>query len=102
LKIAVNKTNGVVSISSVCKCFNLKRDAFYKYNSRDSRRRLFEQQIIETVKKRRKLLPREGVRKLMKSLHKDFENQRLKVGRDVLFKVLRKYHMLTLRKKYSA
>ena len=54
------------------------------------------------MKKRRKSLPREGVRKLMKSLNKDFEKQQLKVGRDTLFNVLRKNQMLTLRKKYSA
>jgi len=38
----------------------------------------------------------------MKSLHKDFENQKVKVGRDSLFNVLRAHQMLTLRKKYSA
>ena len=37
----------------------------------------------------------------MKSLQQDFENQKVKVGRDTLFKVLRKHKMLTLRKKYS-
>jgi putative transposase len=47
-------------------------------------------------------LPREGVRKLMKSLNQDFENQQLKVGRDTLFNILREHRMLTLRKKYSA
>ena len=38
----------------------------------------------------------------MKSLNNDFEKQQVKVGRDTLFNVLRKYKMLTLRKKYSA
>jgi len=38
----------------------------------------------------------------MKSLNKDFEKQQLIVGRDTLFKILRKHNMLTLRKKYSA
>lgn len=52
--------------------------------------------------KRRKSLPREGVRKLKKSLKDDFINANLKVGRDTLFNVLRKHQMLTLRKKYSA
>jgi putative transposase len=47
-------------------------------------------------------LPREGVRKLMKSLNQDFENQQLKVGRDTLFNIIREHRMLTLRKKYSA
>ncbi|PHR71888.1 MAG: hypothetical protein COA67_05725 [Lutibacter sp.] len=102
MKIAVDKTKGFTSISSVCKCFNLKRDAFYKYNRRVNQRHVFEQQIIDVVKKRRKSLPREGVRKLMKSLNSDFEKQQLNVGRDTLFKILREHKMLTLRKKYSA
>ncbi len=54
------------------------------------------------MQKRRKSLPREGVRKLKKSLDDEFTKANLKVGRDTLFNVLRKYQMLTLRKKYSA
>ena len=40
------------------------------------------------------------MRKLIKSLDKDFIKTNLKVGRDTLFNVLRKHKMLTLRKKY--
>jgi putative transposase len=61
-----------------------------------------EQQIISIVRKRRKSLPREGARKLMKSLNQEFIKANLNVGRDTLFKVLRKYKMLTLRKKSGA
>jgi len=100
--IAIDKAKGFVSIKNVCDCFNLKRDAYYKYNRRVKHRKLFEQELLHIVKKRRKSLPREGVRKLMKSLNNDFEKQQLKVGRDTLFKVLRQHNMLTLRKKYSA
>ena len=100
--IAIDKTNRFASIKNICDCFNLKRDAYYKYNRRVKQRKSFEQELLHIVMKRRKSLPREGVRKLMKSLNQDFEKQQLKVGRDTLFKVLRKYQMLTLRKKYSA
>jgi transposase InsO family protein len=100
--IAIDKTKGFASIKEVCDCFNLKRDAYYKYNRRVKHRKSFEQELLHIVKKRRKSLPREGVRKLMKSLNQDFEKQQLKVGRDTLFKVLREHQMLTLRKKYSA
>tara|TARA_R110002033_G_scaffold28871_5_gene64851 strand:- start:16064 stop:16525 length:462 start_codon:yes stop_codon:yes gene_type:complete len=47
-----------------------------------------EQQIIEIVKQRRKSLPREGVRKLEKSLSNQFTKANLKVGRDTLFKAI--------------
>lgn len=52
--------------------------------------------------KRRRSLPREGVRKLVKSLDNEFTKASLKVGRDTLFNVLRQHNMLTLRKKYTA
>jgi len=61
-----------------------------------------EQQIINIVRKRRKSLPREGVRKLTKSLDVDLTKANIKVGRDTLFNILRKHQMLTLRKKTSA
>jgi len=100
--IAIDRTKGFASIKTICDCFDLKRDAYYKYNRRAKQRKSFEQELLHIVKKRRKSLPREGVRKLMKSLNNDFEIQQFKVGRDTLFKVLREHNMLTLRKKYSA
>ena len=71
--LAIDKSKGFASIKNVCDCFNLKRDAHYKYNRRAKQRRLFEQELLHIVKKRRKSLPREGVRKLMKSLNNDFK-----------------------------
>ncbi len=102
MKIAVDNAKGFASLTTICSCLNLKRDAFYKYNRRAAHRRSVEQQILDIVKKRRKSLPREGVRKPMRPLKKEFEKHHLKVGRDTLFKILRDHNMLTLRKKYSA
>ena len=48
--------------------------------------------------KRRRSLPREGVRKLKVSLDNEFTKANLKVGRDTLFNVLRKHQMLTLKR----
>ncbi|MHA7060276.1 DDE-type integrase/transposase/recombinase [Aquimarina sp. M1] len=81
-------------------CFGLKRDAYYKYKDRADKHLKLEHQIINIVRKRRKSLPREGVRKLVKSLDVDFTKVNIKVGRNTLFNVLRKHQMLTLRKKY--
>lgn len=61
-----------------------------------------EQKVIRIVKNRRKSLPREGVRKLLKALSDEFDKEHLKIGRDTLFNILRKHKMLTLRKKYRA
>jgi transposase InsO family protein len=51
------------------------------------------------VQKRRKELPREGVRKLHHALADDFHAARLKIGRDRLFDILRQHHMLVSRKR---
>lgn len=98
----MSKSKGLASLSDICDCFELKRDAFYKYSKRYRQRDLFKEQVIKIVKERRKSLPREGVRKLMRSLGIEFEKANLKVGRDTLFNILREHRMLTLRKKYGA
>ena len=100
--IAINKKDEKTSIANICKCFSIKRDTFYKYKSRSKKKQLFEHKVVEIVKQRRKTLPREGVRKLIKSLNTEFERANVKVGIDTLFSILRKHQMLTLRKKYSA
>ena len=93
---------GFASLTTITACFGLKRDAYYKYKSRADKRLKIEQQIIQIVQKRRRSLPREGVRKLKVSLNQEFKNANIKVGRDTLFNILRKHNMLTLRKKYSS
>jgi transposase InsO family protein len=60
-----------------------------------------EKRVVAIVKDRRRSLPREGVRKLTRSLGQEFDNAHLKIGRDTLFNILRKHNMLTLRKKPS-
>ncbi|WP_159021059.1 IS3 family transposase [Algibacter sp. L3A6] len=100
--MAKGKSKGFACLSTISSCFGLKRDAYYKYKHRADKRLKLEQQIITIVRKRRKSLPREGVRKLEKSLKNDFIKANLKVGRDTLFNTLRKHQMLTLRKKTSA
>ncbi|WP_038529380.1 IS3 family transposase [Formosa agariphila] len=99
---AKEKSKGFTSLTTITRCFGLKRDAYYKYKSRADKRLIQEQQIIKIVSRKRKSLPREGVRKLIRSLDNEFYKANLKVGRDSLFSVLRKYNMLTLRKKTSA
>ncbi|KAA2219911.1 IS3 family transposase [Maribacter flavus] len=99
---AKEKSRGSVSLSAITTCFGLKRDAYYKFKRRENVRSEVEKKVVSIVKQRRRSLPREGVRKLEKSLKGDFANANLKIGRDTLFNILRKHDMLTLRKKYSS
>ena len=85
-------------MTTITNCFGLKRDAYYKYKHRADKRLQIENKIVQIVKQRRKSLPREGVRKLIRSLEPEFKKANLKVGRDALFKTLKKHNMLIYRK----
>lgn len=98
---AKEKAKGFASLTTITACFGLKRDAYYKYKRREDKRLEIEKKVLEIVKNRRKSLPREGVRKLTRSLDQEFKNAHLKIGRDTLFNILRKHDMLIRRKKYS-
>jgi len=93
----VSKDIGLTSIADICVCFDLKRDAIFSYSKEDRQRHMFRDQVIKIVKGRRKSLPREGMRKLMKSLDMEFENANMKVGRNTLFNILKEHIILTLR-----
>ncbi|MDY2588544.1 IS3 family transposase [Winogradskyella aquimaris] len=99
---AREKSKGFASLTTITACFGLKRDAYYKYKRREDKRLELEEKVVAIVKNRRRSLPREGVRKLCKSLSTDLENAKLKIGRDTLFNILRKHNMLIHRKKYSS
>jgi putative transposase len=90
-----------VSVSNLCACFHLTRDAYYKYLKRFNKRKLLEKKVIELVERERVEQPRVGVRKLYEALQNTFEVQGLKVGRDCLFDILRQHDMLVKRKKSS-
>lgn len=89
-------------LTCICNEFGLKRDAFYKYQKRYVIQKQIDDQVIKLVKRSRKTLPREGTRKLIKSLSDDFKKQHLKIGRDQLFRILRENELLVRRKKYSS
>lgn len=99
---AITKKTGIASISKVCACFNLKRDAYYKYLRRWERYKSVESQVIQLVREERKELPRVGVRKLYEALQPSFEAAHIKVGRDSLFDILRANEMLVKRKRAYA
>ena len=97
-----NPKEKLFSIEAICNGFFLKRDAFYKYQKRYVAKKKVEYDVVKLVKHSRKILPREGTRKLMKSLRSDFQKKNLKIGRDQLFRILRENELLVRRKKYSS
>ena len=93
--------NKQYTIETICNLFDLKRDAFYKYKKRYTTQKEIEKTVVKLVKQSRKTLPREGTRKLMKSLDFEFKNHNIKIGRDKLFSILRNNELLVKRKKQS-
>ena len=72
-------------MTTITHCFGLKSNAYYKHKNRVNKLLNHEQQIIDIIRKRRKSLPREGVRKLTKSLDKEFVKANIKLSRDSPF-----------------
>lgn len=102
MKAVVNsRKETIASTEQVCNCFNLHRDAYYKYRERFKQRKAVENQILELVKEERKLQARVGTVKLLKELRSSFEALGIKVGRDRLFDILRAHDMLVKRKRFS-
>jgi len=100
---AVEKTKHTrqASVEQTCQCFDLHRDAYYKYKIRKHKKETVAKQVLEFVKEERIEQPRVGTRKLYEALESCFEANGLKVGRDKLFDILREHDMLVKRKKAS-
>lgn len=92
---------GQASIEQTCQCFDLHRDAYYKFKIRKKNQTAVSSQVIELVKEERIVQPRVGTRKLYEVLQGSFEASGLKIGRDKLFDILREHDMLVKRKKAS-
>jgi putative transposase len=95
------KYTGQASIEQTCQCYDMHRDAYYKYKNRNEKQKHLEAQVIELVKEERKEQSRVGTVKLYKALNSTFETIGLKVGRDKLNDILREHDMLVKRKKAS-
>lgn len=91
----------IYSISELCEEYSLCRDSYYKNKRRQTKRLEEKDKVLELVKTQRKVLPREGVRKLYNRLEDSFLANNLKIGRDKLFDILREEDMLVKRKKTS-
>jgi len=95
------KYTGQASLEQTCQCYDMHRDAYYKYNKRKDIQDSVESQVLALVKVERVEQARIGTVKLHKSLKGTFHKCGLKVGRDKLNQVLKEHDMLVKRKKAS-
>jgi len=87
-------SNKQLSVGRVCLEFGYCRDAYYKLERRIRSKEYTEAQILDLVKQRRKLQPREGGKKVYIGITDDLDRLNLKIGRDKLFDILRSNNML--------
>ncbi len=87
------------SIAQLCEGFEMKRDAYYKYQRREKQANAIQNRVIQMVRERRKVQPREGGKKIYEALKEYFQILEFKVGRDKLFDILREKDMLVKRKR---
>jgi len=99
--VSKTRQTSIASVSDICSCFNLKRDAYYKYQKRLKKKEAVVLRVVKLVKEERKEQPRVGTRKLHEALQPSLETANIKLGRDSLFDILREHNMLIRRKKAS-
>lgn len=99
--VETTKHTGQASIEQTCQCYDLHRDAYYKFKQRKRKKEAVANGVIELVKTERIVQSRVGTRKLYEELKNAFYAAGLKVGRDKLFDILREHEMLIRRKKAS-
>lgn len=77
----------------------MSRQNYYKVRRVRNRRQVDEQLVVSLVQRERRLQPRLGTRKLLHILSDEFSIASVRMGRDRLFDVLRRYKMLILRRR---
>lgn len=79
--------------------FGVSKQAYYQRIKSNQKRNSKHQIILDLVLKIRKIHPRAGVRKLMEYLQTDLLLQKIKLGRDELFTLLRNHGLLVKKTK---
>jgi transposase InsO family protein len=77
----------------------MSRQNYYKVRRIRNRRQVDEHLVVELVKRERCLQPRLGTRKLLHILRDELSAASVRIGRDRLFAVLRRYKMLIHRRR---
>lgn len=86
--------NTKVSIAEGCRKTGVSRQAYYKHMRRAENLKQIEQQIVDLVVEERKYHPRMGGRKLYHKLKDQFNEMAIPMGRDRLFDLLARRHLL--------
>jgi putative transposase len=88
-----------MGVGPLCRLFGKSRQAFYNRNWDLSEQEQTEIMVVELIRQVRRELPGLGGHKVYKCIYQPLRTNNLKVGRDKMFTIMRKYHLLIDRKK---
>ncbi len=86
-------------MSGLCEVIDRTRQAYYKIAHQALQLELWDQQIVDEVKKIRHRQPRVGTRKLQRMINEKFKDDGIEVGRDHLFALLHAQNLLIRRRR---
>lgn len=95
----MKKHYDAIGLERLCRLFGKTRQAVYEHAWSQSNQQLKEGLILDTVKKIRALMPKLGTLKLHHMLKDELGLHGIAIGRDSLYKLLRKYDLLIIRRK---
>ncbi len=88
-----------ISLENLCGVFGKSRQAYYGYQRRQKTGAVDNELIVHHVLERRRIQPKEGVRKLLHNLQPVLAAEGIKIGRDKFIELLRSRNLLVRRKK---
>jgi len=78
-----------VRLSEICRYLEVTRQVYYKNRQATRKQDIEEYLILKEVEKIRKEQPRIGTRKIYVKMEDFFKDHKIKIGRDMLFEILR-------------
>ena len=94
------KSKGRLSVTRLCQWLGISRQAYYQSEKRAQKIEEQTQQVLDLVMHYRYLMPSIGTRKLYWLIRPQLLTQRLKVGRDRLFNILKENGLLIRPKRH--
>ena len=88
-----------MGVGPLCRLFGKSRQSFYKRKWELGEKEQREIMVVELVRQVRRELPGLGGHKMYKCIFQPLRSNDIKIGRDKMFTIMRKYHLLIDRKR---
>ncbi len=98
-EIMIEKEFPLAGVEKSCRLFGLTWDAFYKVEKRANTQCLQEALVLREVRKIKEEQPKLGTEKVHQLIKAFLSEHDIKMGRDKLYDLLRRHHLLPKRKR---